>query len=100
MAAILLAQFVVKGAVVLLAAWALTRLTPRASAAARHLVWTAGIAATLAMPLVPILGPTWTVAVPASWSAVAGAGWPARICTQAMPPRPRIRAASSSRASK
>jgi beta-lactamase regulating signal transducer with metallopeptidase domain len=75
MEAALLVQFALKGACVLLATWAVTVGMRRASAASRHLVWTLGVIATLALPLVRVVGPRWDVAAPASipeteWFAV------------------------------
>lgn len=53
----------VKSAAVLAAIWALTLLMRRSSAAARHLVWTAGFAALLALPLLSIAVPVLRVPV-------------------------------------
>ena len=56
----------VKGAVILAAAWGATRLMRRASAAARHLVWTVGFAGLLALPVLSLVVPAWRVPVPAA----------------------------------
>ena len=87
MEAPLLVQLALKGACVLLATWAVTVGMRRASAASRHLVWTLGVIATLALPLVRVVGPSWDVAVPASvpeteWFAVAA------TAAEPAPPQP------------
>lgn len=53
-----------KGTVVLVAAWALTRALRHASASVRHLIWTAGLAGVLIMPLLTIVTPRLEIAVP------------------------------------
>jgi TonB family protein len=58
----------VKASLVLLAAAGVTRLMPRASAASRHAVWTAALAATLILPLAKWALPATAVEVlPASF---------------------------------
>jgi beta-lactamase regulating signal transducer with metallopeptidase domain len=72
MSAAILLQVAVKAALVLALAWAITLTMRRGSAAARHLVWAVALAATLALPVVRLVIPSWTVAVPESaWSAAA-----------------------------
>jgi beta-lactamase regulating signal transducer with metallopeptidase domain len=75
MAASLLVQLAIKASLVLVATWLVAGAMRRGSAAARHLVWTLGITATFALPLVRAIGPTWVVAVPESawFAAVAPA---------------------------
>ena len=69
MSAVVLLQLGIKASIVLGLAGLVAFSMRRASAAARHLVWTAGIAATLGLPLVQVVGPTWNVSVPESaWS--------------------------------
>lgn len=53
----LLVQITVKATVVLIAAWLVTRVMTRGSAAGRHLVWTLAIVAVLALPAVQLAGP-------------------------------------------
>ncbi|MGE0444762.1 MAG: M56 family metallopeptidase [Vicinamibacterales bacterium] len=87
MSAALLIQFLLKGACVLLATWAATLGMRKASAASRHLVWTLGVLATLALPLVRVVGPSWDVAVPASIPETEWFAVPATTVESA-PPQP------------
>ena len=48
-----------KGSILLALAWVAARLLARASAAARHLVWTAGVAGLLLLPGLGFLTPAW-----------------------------------------
>jgi HEAT repeat protein/beta-lactamase regulating signal transducer with metallopeptidase domain len=73
MPAVLLIQLALKAFAVLAVAWVIVACMWRASASARHLVWTIGLVATLALPLVRVLGPTWQVSVPESAWVVAAA---------------------------
>ena len=57
---------------VLLVALALTTLLGRASATARHLVWTATILALFALPLLTRFSPVRLAVLPAAWSAAVG----------------------------
>lgn len=57
-------EIATKTTAVLLVVWGLTRLLSRASSATRHLAWTVGIVAILAVPVAVALGPSWTVSVP------------------------------------
>src|SRR5436309_11206797 len=65
-----LAASMIKGAVVLVAAWIVTLMLRNRSAASRHIVWSACAAALLAMPLL-------SVSVPALRLTAAGAILPA-----------------------
>jgi beta-lactamase regulating signal transducer with metallopeptidase domain len=58
-----LAVFALRASVLLLTAWAVTRLMRQASAATRHLVWTSAIAGILVLPLLGAVVPAWTVPV-------------------------------------
>ena len=72
MSAVLLLQLAAKAAVVLALTWTVATAMRRASASARHMVWAIGLVATLALPLVRVVGPTWNVSVPESaWPAAA-----------------------------
>lgn len=72
MTAVLLVQLAFKASAVLALAWVVVTCMRGASASARHLVWTIGLVATLALPLVRVVGPTWQVSVPESaWPAAA-----------------------------
>jgi hypothetical protein len=72
MTAVLLIQLAFKASAVLALAWVVVACMRGASASARHLVWTIGLVATLALPLVRVIGPTWQVSVPESaWPAAA-----------------------------
>ncbi|HEU0054953.1 MAG TPA: M56 family metallopeptidase, partial [Longimicrobium sp.] len=59
--AALLLDASLRGAVVLAAALAATRLMRRATAASRHLVWTVALAAVLALPALSLVLPAWKV---------------------------------------
>ncbi len=68
---LILASAVVKGTLVLLAASVAAWILRRRSAAARHLVWTAGSAALLALPVLSVALPAWRVpAAPSGAMAV------------------------------
>jgi beta-lactamase regulating signal transducer with metallopeptidase domain len=58
-----LLAFALRATILLLAAWAATRLMRRASAATRHLVWTSAVAGVLALPVIGVIAPEWTVPV-------------------------------------
>ena len=60
--------FALRATVILTAAWLVTRALRRGSAASRHLVWTGAIAAVLALPVLQVTLPAWTVPV---WSVSA-----------------------------
>jgi TonB family protein len=64
------ADFVVRGTLVLAAGFAASFAFGRASAAVRHLIWTAAFLALLALPVALDLGPKITLA---AWPAVSGA---------------------------
>ncbi|HEY1242419.1 MAG TPA: TonB family protein [Bryobacteraceae bacterium] len=54
----------VKGSAVLIAAWLMSRLLRRTSAAVRHLIWTAAFAALLALPVLSALVPALPLRAP------------------------------------
>lgn len=68
-----LVEIAVKSSIVLLVTLGATRLMARrSSAAARHLVWAAGIGIVLCLPLLVLFGPAWRVAeVPDRWVGAA-----------------------------
>lgn len=69
----LLVQITVKATVVLIAAWLVTRVMTRGSAASRHLVWTLAIVAVLALPAVQLADPRLDVPLlPAEPAAPTG----------------------------
>ncbi|HET7691660.1 MAG TPA: M56 family metallopeptidase [Gemmatimonadota bacterium] len=78
----LLLDVTIKGTLVLLATCAAAFALRRASAATRHVVWTVGMAAALALPMLSQLLPTWTVDIlptraiagPAAAAPAAGEG--------------------------
>jgi TonB family protein len=94
----MLAGAALKGTAVLAAAWLAAFLLRRHSAAARHLVWTAALAAVLALPFLSMSLPAWRVAAPAALPAVvfqtsasaadAGPSPPSAPGAQAAPDRP------------
>ena len=55
--------FALRATVLLLAAFLATRLLRDASAATRHLIWTAAVAGVVALPLLSVVVPTWDVPV-------------------------------------
>jgi TonB family protein len=59
----LLIEATVKGSFFLLAALFLTLAMRRASAAARHLVWTLALAAMLLLPIISLMLPAWNLAL-------------------------------------
>jgi HEAT repeat protein/beta-lactamase regulating signal transducer with metallopeptidase domain len=63
MTAMLLMQIAAKATLVLLAGWGMTGVMARASAASRHLVWVLTLAAALAVPVLHLAGPVWTLSV-------------------------------------
>src|SRR5580692_3507744 len=67
----ILAAAAVKSAMVFALAWIIAKLMRRASAAARHLVWTAAAAVVIALPLVSTWIPTWRIPTPAAWRETA-----------------------------
>lgn len=72
-----------RGAVLLLLAWAATRLMRRASAASRHLVWSAALAGVVLLPVLGVVVPRWRVLpVP---GALAPAAQPAAVSPSAAP---------------
>jgi beta-lactamase regulating signal transducer with metallopeptidase domain len=56
-----LLSFSLRATVLLAGAWLATRLLRQASAATRHLIWTATIAGVLTLPLLSAFGPAWNV---------------------------------------
>jgi TonB family protein len=62
----LLIACALKGTIILIAACLLSLALRRASAAARHLVWTVAFAALLLLPALSVAVPHWTVTVPQS----------------------------------
>jgi len=63
----------VKGTIVLMGAYGLSVLLGRSSAAMRHLVWAAALAALLALPVASLVAPAWDVARPVVVSSIAPA---------------------------
>jgi beta-lactamase regulating signal transducer with metallopeptidase domain len=59
-----------KATPLLIGAWALSVLLPRASAASRHFLWVLALATTLALPLVALVAPRWEVTVPSKLGRV------------------------------
>ena len=59
-----LLDFALRATVVLSGAWVATKLLRRASAATRHLIWTAAIAGVLVLPLLGRTLPAWNVPTP------------------------------------
>ena len=59
----MMGELALRSTAILAAAWLLTRLMPRATAATRHLVWHAAVIATLAAPVVAPIAPAIPLAV-------------------------------------
>jgi beta-lactamase regulating signal transducer with metallopeptidase domain len=81
--------FCLRASLVLALAWALTIAMRRASASARHFLWTCAIAAAALVPVTALAVPDWRVPAPAALTALAsrlapGAGTPA---SQSVAPR-------------
>ena len=76
-------EIAMKATAVLLGVWAATQLMSRATAATRHLVWTVGLGAVLALPLVVRLGPDLSVPVLKTPVQVSSAPTPAPAPTVA-----------------
>jgi TonB family protein len=85
-----LLEVTLKGTSVLLVAVTLTLALRRASAAARHLVWTLALAAMLALPLFSLTVPAWNLPLISSLPADAGvqSGWRGHLarCVRAILP--------------
>jgi beta-lactamase regulating signal transducer with metallopeptidase domain len=58
-----LLAFALRATVLLAGAWLATRLLHRASAATRHLIWTAAVAGVLLLPLLSRVVPAWNVPI-------------------------------------
>jgi TonB family protein len=67
----ILAAAAVKSAMVFVLAWAIAKMMRRASAAARHLVWTSAAAVVIALPAVSLWVPALHVSAPQSWRDTA-----------------------------
>jgi beta-lactamase regulating signal transducer with metallopeptidase domain len=63
---IVIIESCVRASVVLCAAWALTSMMRRASAATRHFVWSCAIAGAILASALGSLGPRWPVSLPSS----------------------------------
>ena len=65
-----------RASVVLCAAWALTVGMRRASASARHFVWSCAIAGSLLAPAMSSVGPRWNVSLPSTFTSARSAVTP------------------------
>ncbi len=86
------AALLFRATVILLAGFALSAALGRASAAARHLLWTCLFAALLLLPALQWFGPTWRVSVPAragrlASSVVTGVATSPAAPSEPQPPR-------------
>jgi len=68
----LLLDATLKGTIILLLSLALTLLSRRASAAARHFVWTLALGATLLLPIFSLTLPAWNVTAISTLPSVTG----------------------------
>lgn len=87
---------VVKETLLLLAAWGVCLMLCRASAAVRHLIWTAALGGVLLLPLLSLSLPRWNVQyaqVPFSSAALSPAHASAAVSPKAALPRPTARMA-------
>ncbi|MBN1943075.1 MAG: M56 family metallopeptidase, partial [Phycisphaerae bacterium] len=57
-----------KGLVLILLAWGVSRLLPRASAAGQHTVWTLAVVALLALPILSAALPQWQLPLLPEWA--------------------------------
>jgi len=80
----LLLGSLIKSTLLLLAAWAVGCLLRRASAAARHLVWSVALGSVLLLPILSLSLPRWNVA----WRHVSAAAPPAPMAVPQAPPLP------------
>jgi len=65
----LLPLFLIKGSLILLAAWGISLLRPSASASWRAAVWAAAFSALLLLPVLGFLPAYWTTDLPQTWFA-------------------------------
>jgi TonB family protein len=68
----------VKATVLFISAWVLAAMLRRQSAALRHRVWTAGVAGSLALPVLTLLLPAWHSTV---WRGAAALWAPVKMAT-------------------
>ncbi|HEV2491830.1 MAG TPA: M56 family metallopeptidase [Terriglobia bacterium] len=95
-----LVEMALKGTLVLIAAMAVSIALGRASAAVRHLVWTAALGALLVLPLLSLALPAWRVALPPPATIVATPGRVASGHVQALVlPRPTAKSLAKVRLS-
>lgn len=73
----LLLDLLLKSTALLALAAVVTQLWPRASAAARHLVWVSAFATLLLLPLARLAAPRWTFSLPGSPHSLVQAATPA-----------------------
>ena len=57
----LLAEIALKSTLLLLAAWLVTCVLARSSAAVRHFVWTVALLGVLLLPFLVVFGPAWSM---------------------------------------
>src|SRR5687767_519402 len=92
----LLLGFCVRASLVLVLAWVLTLAMRRASASARHFLWTCAIAAAALVPVMALAVPDWRVPAPSALTALALRIAPAAIETpDSQVTTPRAEAAST-----
>src|SRR5687768_5757326 len=92
----LLLGFCVRASLVLAVAWVLTVAMRRASASARHFLWTCAIAAAALVPVAALVVPDWRVPAPSALTALASRIAPAATETPAPQlTRPPTEAASA-----
>jgi beta-lactamase regulating signal transducer with metallopeptidase domain len=84
-------ELALRSTAILGAAWLLTRLMPRATAATRHLVWHAAMAAALAAPLVTPLAPAIPLAVITQVAQVAQVAWVQQVEVTQVPQVAQVR---------
>src|SRR5688572_20485826 len=85
----LLLGFCVRASLVLALAWVLTMAMRRASASARHFLWTCAIAAAALVPVTALAVPEWRVSAPSALTALVSRIAPAIETPdpEATPPR-------------